>query len=84
MVTTATTIESHIQGIPCQIEVTHFHKKKASYSHNAPSDLDYLGYTEIEFQVRDRKGYEAPWLTRKMTPEDINRIEQAIIDYYHD
>ena len=73
-------IESHIQGIPCLIEVMTCTVVKGSHSYNAASDWDYHGYSEIEFEVLDRKGYKAAWLERKMTPEDKDRIEQQILD----
>ena len=65
---------THIQGIPCQIDVTCFTRVKGSFSRNAESDWDYYGYEEFEFDVYDRKGYPAPWLQRKMTPLDEERI----------
>lgn len=73
-------MESAIQGIPCQIDVTTCIVVKGSYSYNAPSDLDYYGFTEIEFDVYDRKGYPAAWLERKMTDDDRRRIEGEIMD----
>lgn len=68
--------ETQIQGIPCQIDVTDCTVVKGSYSYNAPSDWDYYGYTEFEFDVYDRKGYPAAWLERKMTDADRARIEE--------
>ena len=73
-------METQIQGIPCQIDVTTCTVVKGSYSYNAPSDWDYYGYSEIEFEVYDRKGYPALWLERKMTDADRSRIEQEILD----
>lgn len=69
-------MDTHIQGIPCQIKVTHQANVKGSYSYNAASDWDYHGYTELEYDVLDRRGYPAPWLERKMTDKDRERIEQ--------
>ena len=70
---------STIKGIPCIISVTYC--KHYSGSLNAPSDLDYYGFTEIEFDVLDRKGYKAPWLERKLTDDEIERIEREIVSY---
>lgn len=73
---------SQIQGIPCLIEVIRCRVVKGSFNYNAPSDLDYYGYSEVEFEILDRKGYKAPWLERKVTEEDSERIKQEIlIDY---
>lgn len=75
----ASMIQTRIQGIPCQIEVTRCEVVRGSYSFNAASDWDYHGYSEVEFDVYDRTGYPAPWLERKMTDEDRSRIEQLIL-----
>jgi len=74
-------IESRIAGIPCLIEVTSFLDVKPwkGSAQNCPSDLDYYGYIEIEFTVRDRKGYPADWLQRKMSQADEDRIHDEII-----
>jgi len=75
-------IESRVAGIPCLIGVTHYHSVRGSYSYNAPSDLDYYGYTEAEWEVLDRRGRKAPWLERKLNQSERDRIEQTIIDYF--
>ena len=74
-------IESRIAGIPCLIGVTHFNSVRGSYSYNAPSDMDYYGYTESEWEVLDRRGRPAAWLERKMTGADQSCIEQEIADH---
>jgi len=82
-----TEIESKVAGIPCVIGVTHYRSVKGSYSYNAASDMDYLGYTDIDWEVCDRRGRPAPWLERKLTEEDNERIEGEIIEHqeaYHD
>jgi hypothetical protein len=77
-------IESSINGIPCQIKVTSYNRVKGSMSYNAPSDMDYYGYTEMEWEILDRKGYPASWLEKKISDRENDRIEQAIIDYMED
>ena len=74
-----TKINSTIKGIPCIISVTYC--KHYNGSLNASSDLDYYGFTEIKFDVLDRKGYKAPWLERKLTDDEIERIEREIVSY---
>ena len=73
-------IESRVAGIPCLIGVTHFDSVRGSYSYNAPSDMDYYGYTESEWDVLDRRGRQAAWLERKLTDDDRQRIEQEIAE----
>ena len=73
-------IESNIQGIPCLINVTHYEVVKGQ-GMSAPSDIDCYGYTEMEYEVCDRKGYRAGWLEKKMTTEDELRIEADVAEY---
>jgi len=43
---------------------------------------DYYGYTEMEWELLDRKGYPAKWLENKLTDDDIERIESEIAAHY--
>ena len=72
--------ESQICGIPCKIEVNRFNKVKGSFRNDAPSDLDYRGYTESEWNVLDRRGRPAPWLERKITNEIRERIDGEVVE----
>jgi hypothetical protein len=48
--------------------------QKPDYN-NWVSDWDhYGGWSDVEFEVYDRKGYKAKWLEKKMTAEDEKRI----------
>jgi hypothetical protein len=71
-------IESTVAGIPCLIGVMEFSSVRGSYSYNAPSDMDYYGYTESDWEVLDRRGRPAAWLERKLTDPDRSRIEREI------
>lgn len=73
-------IESRIAGIPCLIGVTHFNSVRGSYSYNAPSDMDYYGYTESEWEVLDRRGRPAAWLERKLTDRERSRIDEEVFE----
>jgi hypothetical protein len=72
--------DTTVSGIPCGVIVRDCIIVKGSFSYNAASDLDYHGYTEIDFNLLDRKGYAAGWLERKMTDAERAKIEQQIID----
>ena len=80
------TIDASIAGIPCQIGVTHFHVQPPHRggAHTCESDWDFYGYTEIDFQVLDRKGYPADWLAKKMTDRDNDRINEDITNHMKD
>ena len=72
-------IEHRIQGIPCLIEVTLCHVVEPQ-GRNADSDWDCYGYSEIEYNVLDRRGRIAPWLERKMTDDDKELVEEKILN----
>ena len=73
-----------VAGIPCRAVVHHIEIVKGSYSYNAASDVDYHGYQEIDWELCDRRGYTAPWLQRKLTPDDISRIECEILEAHRE
>lgn len=75
-------IEARVAGIPCLIGVIEFDRVSGSYSYNAPSDLDYHGYTESEWEVLDRRGRPAPWLAKKMTRRDEEQIEEIVSNHF--
>lgn len=74
-------IEHTVCGIPCLIGVIDYSRVRGSYSYNAPSDMDYYGYTECDWELLDRKGYRANWLAKKMTSRDEDSINEAISNY---
>ena len=74
-------IEHTVCGIPCIIGVIDYTSVKGSYSYNAPSDMDYHGYTECDWELLDRKGYRANWLAKKMTSRDEDSINEAISNH---
>jgi hypothetical protein len=68
------TFESHIQGIPCQVEVLDYSPFRDNMRGHIDSWLPN-DEAEIELEILDRKGYKAEWLKRKMNQDDWNRIE---------
>lgn len=74
-------IDVTVAGIPCMVGVINYTSVKGSYSYNAPSDWDYNGYTECDWELLDRKGYRAEWLAKKMTAKDEAAIDQAITNH---
>lgn len=66
--------EFSIAGIPCQIEVKHCLDVPGNPSCWDSAD-DYYGYSEVEWEVYDRKGYRAVWLERKLTDEICAEID---------
>lgn len=74
------TVEVRVAGIPCLAGVLHYNRVEGSFSHNAPSDLDYYGYTECDYDILDMRGRRAAWLEKKLTDDDRAAIERAIAE----
>lgn len=74
-------LETTISGIPCKIGILTYIKvppwKGSAMS--APSDLDYYGYTDLEYDILDRKGYPAPWLEKKLSESGRDILEEFIL-----
>ena len=77
-------LDTNVCGIPCIVRVTHFYRNAGSYSYNAPSDLDYYGYTEMDYDILDRRGRPAPWLERKLNDAVREEIEAEIYTHMID
>lgn len=72
---------SQICGIPCVVKVRKFRCVPGSGGYDATSDLDFSGYSEIEYDILDRRGKSAAWLTDKLTEMDATRIDAEVAAY---
>lgn len=74
--------EFRIAGIPARIGVTYFHYQPPwrGSAHTCDSDWDYYGYTELEYDVLDRRGNPAEWLERKLTDDMRNDIQLEALE----
>ena len=70
-------VETSVAGIPCLADPTHVQIVKPNC--RADNPYDFHGYSEVEFDLYDRRGYRAFWLEKKMTKDDIERVEIAIL-----
>ena len=71
-------VETRVAGIPCIVRVKNFTKVVGSFNRNEESDMDYHGYSDTEWDLLDRRGRRAEWLDKKVTADDIARIEREI------
>lgn len=73
-------IEVRVCGIPGVARVTHYHKQKP-LGPSADSDIDCYGYTDLEYEILDRRGRAAPWLNRKLDADPSARraVEEKIL-----
>lgn len=74
-------METRVAGIPCRVVIDYFYHQPPfrGSPYRCDSDLDYFGYTEVEWHLVDRKGYPAPWLERKLTRADEDRIRAELL-----
>lgn len=75
--------DSRIAGIPCIIGITHYHHQPRFIGSPilCDSDMDYYGYTEVEWSVLDSRGRHAPWLERKLTDDQCKAINSQAIKH---
>ena len=74
------TFDSRVAGIPCQIQVDYYQGGYAARTWGDPSDCYPGEDEEFEFTVLDRRGRPAPWLERKLTDDDHDRLLQEYKD----
>lgn len=72
--------ESKIQGIPCKVKVIDYYPyRPAARWGKEPNESDPPELEGLEYTILDRKGYKAPWLMKKLTAQDDERI----LEDYH-
>jgi hypothetical protein len=74
-------LESTVAGIPCVIKVDgiDYQPPFRGSPWQCDSDVDYYGGWEFNWVVCDQRGRPAPWLERKLTSAEEDRINQLII-----
>lgn len=70
-------LEVRIQGVPAIVEVTSVVRATPA---GARGYLDPPEPAEVEFTVLDRRGRPAPWLAKKMSQADVERIADAALE----
>ena len=72
------TISLNNHSLPCLIKVTHYERVPPWRGNlmSCPSDLDFRGYEEMEWEILKPSGFYSPWLAGQAT--DSAAIECAI------
>lgn len=68
-------------GIPCIVRVTHWESFRPAYIGGPPENCYPAEGGEGEWEILDRKGRPAPWLERKLTGQELARLEHAIFEH---
>lgn len=74
-------LPTRLAGIPCIARVHNFFVQPPM-GPSADSDLDCYGYEEIDYAICDQRGRPAPWLEKKLTDKDAERICNEISAAY--
>ena len=82
-----TVFDTRVAGIPCQIGVLNYERHAPMSAHQAHSDIEFYGYSEVDYVVLDRRGNPAPWLQNKVSDDsDIlaeiqEQMETVLCEY---
>lgn len=75
-----------VAGIPCLCDVVYYAPSHEAHIAGLPENCYPSEPTEFEFRLLDRRGYKAPWLERKLTDEDeerlLNEYEHTLRDIF--
>lgn len=63
-----------VQGIPCRCKVLAYSPGTAAKLEGPPERCEPAEPPEFEYQLLDRTGHPAPWLQKKVTPADEDRL----------
>lgn len=74
-----TTFPTKVQGIPCLCEIVDFTPYVPARIYGPIELCRPAEGGEIELQLRDRKGYVADWLNKKVTEEDQARLKKEAL-----
>lgn len=44
--------------------------------------ITWIYEDEFDFEVLDRKGYKAGWLSKKMTKKDDSRVRSDVVNFF--
>ena len=76
-----TEFESRVCGIPCIIRVKYWEVYIPAQRSGPPERCYPEEGGEGEWEILDRKGRPAPWLERKMTENDHDRMNREIFNH---
>lgn len=71
---------STISGIPCIIRVIHYDKYIPASVSGLPEESYPAEGGTSDWIVLDRRGHRARWLEKKLTRNDLDRIDEEVMD----
>ena len=76
-----TEIDVRVCGIPAIARVTHYWPGDPGYMSGPPDRCYPPEPAELDWELLDRRGRPAPWLERKLTDAERERIERELLEY---
>jgi hypothetical protein len=76
-----TEFSSTVCGIPCLVRVTGWDAYDPGRASGPPESCYPPEGGEGEWEILDRNGRPAPWLTRKLTDDDRERIDAEVFNH---
>lgn len=77
----STEFASTVCGIPCIVRVTHWEAYDPGCRSGPPERCYPAEGGEGEWEILDRRGRPAPWLERKLTGDDRERIDTEVFNH---
>jgi len=74
-------IDTRIAGIPCIVEVTYYEPVIPGRRWGRIDDWEPDTGGDLDYVICDRRGREAPWLARKLTDSDADKLEIEILQH---
>jgi len=72
-------LDIEVDRIPCKARILTYYAVPPDPTTWA-SDLDFYGYTELKYEILDRKGYRAHWLDKIVEQKNLeNEIRNQIL-----
>jgi hypothetical protein len=72
---------STVSGIPCLVRVLEWEPCVGAALHSDPSFCHPGDGGTGEWEILDRKGRPAAWLTKKLTKAEVERLEQEVFNH---
>jgi len=72
---------STVSGIPCLVRVLEWEPCVSASLHSDPSFCHPGDGGTGEWEILDRKGRPAAWLTKKLTKAEVERLEQEVFNH---
>ena len=73
--------DATVMGIPAIIRVTYWERYVPAQISGPPEHCYPAEGGCGDWEVLDRRGRPAPWLERKLTEEERERLDQAVFDH---